>query len=297
MGTIPKDLTDYSPKQKNADLRDGIRDMMNEFREAIKREQSRIQRLINLTDQNGGFEKRGSLIVDSRISGIYCYERCGKTKKYLGKSESEAAKACLRAHFLEEKRNRLLFDEGLLDNLTQQYMDYNYEAVFSALPDSYRKIALEDFNDRRYEELKQWAAEDYAKNNAPFPNAKIHALNGLRVRSKGECLHANILLNKGIPFRYDSIITITDSYGNTKNVSPDFMIQNYDYSLTIIEHLGRLFDKRYSLDFGEKCYWYMQEGFIPGKNFFITSDDINGGTDTQAIWEVAKAVERLFFAK
>ena len=56
-------------------------------------------------------------------------------------------------------------------------------------------------------------------------------------------------------------------------------------------------DKRYSLDFGEKCYWYMQEGFIPGKNFFITSDDINGGTDTQAIWEVAKAVERLFFAK
>ena len=65
----------------------------------------------------------------------------------------------------------------------------------------------------------------------------------------------------------------------------------------MIEHLGRLFDKGYALKFGEKCYWYLQEGFVPGKNFFITSDDINGGTDSRMIMEVALQVERLFYGE
>ena len=194
-----------------------------------------------------------------------------------------------------EKRKRLIQDRKLLEKFAQQYLDYNHEAVFAALSNPYRIIAGEDFNDARYEEIKRWANADYEKNQAPFPAAEIYAVDGTRTRSKGECLHYNIYLGRGIPFRYDSIITITDGRGNTKNVSPDFMIQNYDYSLTIIEHLGRLFDMRYALDFGEKCYWYLQEGFILGKNFFVTSDDINGGTDTQAILEVAKAVERRFY--
>ena len=235
--------------------------------------------------------------MERRGASSYCYERKGKTKKYLGKSDSEAAKAFVKGHYLAEKRKRLLVDSSLLEKLDQQYLDYDSESVFAALPYSYRSIAAEDFNDARYEELKQWANADYMKNQAPFSDAEIYAIDGTRVRSKGECLHYNILLGLGIPFRYDSIITITDGYGNIRNISPDFMIQNYDYTLTIIEHLGRLFDKRYAIDYGEKCYWYIQEGFIPGKNFFVTSDDISGGTDTQAIWEVANAVERRFYGE
>ncbi|MGX8774554.1 MAG: hypothetical protein ACSW8G_05805 [Bacillota bacterium] len=288
-------MTDYYPKKQIIDLRTGVGDRMNDFKDAIKREQRRIQGLIDLTDQFDHFEKRGALIADRRKSGIYCYEKRDNSKKYLGRSDSEAARDCLKYHYLAEKRKRLLLDRSLLENLVQQYLGYDSESVFAALPDSYRSIAVEDFNDERYEELKQWANADYVKNQAPFPDSVILAVDGTRVRSKGECLHYNILYGLGIPFRYDSVITITDGRGNTKNVSPDFMIQNYDHSLTIIEHLGRLFDMRYALDFGEKCYWYLQEGFILGKNFFVTSDDICGGTDTQAIMEVAKAVERRFY--
>jgi len=268
---------------------------MNEFKEAIKREQSRIQRLIDLADQNERLEKRGTLIADKRGSSIYCYERRGKAKIYLGKSDSEAARACATYHFLTEKSSRLMFDKSLLEKLTQDYKEYNHEAIITALPASYRTILNEDFNNERYEELKRWANEDYLKNDAPFPESGIYTKDGRRVRSKGECIHGNILIDIGIPFRYDSIITITDRNGNTKRLSPDFLIQCFDRSLVIIEHLGRLFDKRYALDFGEKCYWYLQGGFILGKNFFVTSDDLYGGTDSQAIWETAKAVERLFY--
>jgi len=268
---------------------------MNEFREAIKREQSRIEKLIALTDHVVRLEKRGALIADRRSSGIYCYERKGRSKKYLGKSDSDAARACAEYHFLTEKSNRLKRDRRLLEKLSQDYAEYNHEAVIAALPNAYRTVLCEDFNNERYEELKQWANEEYLKNDAPFPHSEIYLKDGRRVRSKGECLHGNILIDMGIPFRYDSIITVTDQNGHSRRLSPDFLIQCFDGSLVILEHLARLFDKRYALDFGEKSYWYLQAGFILGRNCFVTSDDLYGGTDSQAVWETAKAIERLFY--
>ena len=250
---------------------------MNEFREAIKCEQRRIQSLINLTAESGSCEKRGVLVLDRRGTSIYCYEKRGKSKIYLGKSDSDAARDLAKSRFLAEKRKRLYHDAGL--------------------PRSYTSIIKEDFNNERYEELKQWAKANYVQNTAPFPDAGNYAMDGRRVRSKGECLIANALIEMGIPFRYDCVITITDDQGYAKKVSPDFMIQNFDYSLTIIEHLGRLFDKRYALDFGEKCYWYQQDGYVLGQNFFVTSDGNFGATDTRSIQDVAKLVWQRFISE
>ena len=36
-------------------------------------------------------------------------------------------------------------------------------------------------------------------------------------------------------------------------------------------------------------------GFILGKNFFVTSDDAHGGTDSQIIHDTVKIIERLFY--
>ena len=271
---------------------------MNEFKEAMKREQKRILRLADLTAGSETSERPGVLLLDKRGDRIYCYKREeGGAKKYLGAADSEAARQFLQQRYLIEKRNRLMTDQKLIEATLQKYQDYSYDAIMSALPASYRAIADEDFNNRRYEEIKQWANAEYAVNEAPFPDAEIYAQDGRRMRSKGECLHANTLIGLGIPFRNDCLITCTDQYGNTKVLSPDFVIQCFDYSLVMIEHLGRLFDKGYALKFGEKCYWYLQEGFVPGKNFFITSDDINGGTDSRMIMEVALQVERLFYGE
>ena len=270
---------------------------MNEFREAIKCEQRRIQSLINLTAESGSCEKRGVLVLDRRGTGIYCYEKRGKSKIYLGKSDSDAARDLAKSRFLAEKRKRLYHDAQLLQKLQEGFQDYSFDAVMSGLPRSYTSIIKEDFNNERYEELKQWAKANYVQNTVPFPDAGNYAMDGRRVRSKGECLIANALIEMGIPFRYDCVITITDDQGYSKKVSPDFMIQNFDYSLTIIEHLGRLFDKRYALDFGEKCYWYQQDGYVLGQNFFVTSDGNYGGTDTRSIQDVAKLVWQRFISE
>jgi len=273
---------------------------MNSFIDALKVEQNRIQRLITLSGKFEEDETTGLLLLEKHGDKTYCYERRTGTdrkrhKTYLGTPDSPKAKTRLKTRFLREKHRRLLYDQTLLAEVERQYQDYGFEAIMSALPNSYRTISQEDFNNARYEEVKAWANADYPKNTAPFPEAEIYTRDGLRVRSKGECLLANILRELGVPYRYDGIHTITDGYGNTREVSPDFEIECLDRSHIIIEHLGKLYDQGYALKFGEKCYWYLQEGFILGKNFFVTSDDIHGGTDSQAIWCVAMEVQRLFY--
>ena len=114
---------------------------MYEFKEAIKREQKRIQSLINLTYEEGSCEKRGVLVLDRRESGIYYYEKRGKTKVYLGKNDSEAARDFAKSRFLAEKRKRLFHDAQLLEKLQEGFQDYSFDAVMSGLPQSYRRMS------------------------------------------------------------------------------------------------------------------------------------------------------------
>ena len=280
--------------------------MMNTFKEAIKNEQRRIQRVIDLTAPSLAKAPSGNLSLEKRNNAFYCYSQDytdGKhVRHYVGTPASPAAQQYLHARLQQERLKRLEFDRKLLSEMDLKYQNYDPLAVISALPQSYRQIAARfpaqtgDFLfDRRYQELKAWTMADYEKNSAPFPAAKIFARDGTRVRSKGECIHYNLQLERGILFRYDSILTITDQNGRTIKVSPDFLIQCFDGSFLIIEHLGFLKDQGYAIDFGEKLYWYIQKGFFPGKNLFITSDDINGGTDSHQILEVVKQVEQRFF--
>ena len=269
---------------------------MNDFKEALKREQKRILRLADLTADADNLDKPSVMLLDKRGSKAYCYKKDeNNVKKYIGTTDSEAAREILQNRYLKEKRSRLITDQKLVEKMMREYQDYSFEAVMAALPASYRAIAYEDFNNQRYEEIKAWANEDYPVNQAPFPDSENYAKDGRRVRSKGEEIHLNIYYDMGIPYRYDSLITITDQNGHKKTLSPDIIIQRFNRKFVIIEHAGRLFDKGYAIDFGEKCYWYLQAGYILGKNFFVTSDDLYGGTDSEAIYRVALEVERLFY--
>ena len=280
---------------------------MNTLINLIKVEQKRIQKLIDLTGNDDKAAPPCRLRVERRGNGLYCYEltytkdKKGRHahKRYLGKPDTASVRAHICARLNMERLARLRHDQVLLDRLTRSSQDYSREAILSALPRSYRMAceanpAGDEFG-QRYEELKQWASADYPRNTAPFPKAENYAKDGTRTRSKGETIWYDSLLDLGVLFWYDCVITITDRFGNKKTVSPDFLIQCFDGSFIIIEHLGRLHDKGYAIDYGEKCYWYLHEGFILGKSFFVTSDDLNGGTDSRMIEAQAQQVACLFF--
>jgi len=278
--------------------------------DAIKQEQRRIQKIIDLTASSLVGSPLGNLSLETRNGTFYCYSQKysgGKRERhYVGTITSSAVQQLFYTRLQQERLKRLEFDNKLLTETERKYQNYDLSAVGAAMPKSYRQIAVqigETFPiytgdilfDQRYQELKAWTTMDFEHNMAPFPEAENYARDGTRIRSKGECILYNLLQEFGILFRYDSVLIITDQNGRTKKVSPDFLIQCFDGSLIIIEHLGWLKDKGYAIDFGEKLYWYIQEGFLPGKNLFITSDDIYGGTDSQQILAVVKQVEQRFF--
>lgn len=294
-----KDST-YNHKTKNKRFDSEIQAMTYVSTNPIKTEQRRIQRLIDLSRIVDDSRKPGSISLERRGNTMYCYESSyenGKRvrRRYLGRPNSDAVRRYCSLRFREELSRRLLSNQKLLQKLEASYLECDPASVYAAMPTSCPRISSEIFVDERYENLKAWAAADYQKNSMPFPKVTHYAKDGTRVRSKGECIVYNLLLERGIPLRYDSLLTFYEKRGFSKMLSPDFLIQCYDGSFVIIEHLGYIGDKNYAIDYGEKCYWYLHEGFVPGKNFLVTSDDINGGTDSHAIMSVVSRVEQLFW--
>lgn len=273
---------------------------MNTFKDQIKTEQKRIQRLIDLTDPSDGLDLSGSLTVEPRGNGTYCYRqryRNGQRlpKEYLGKPDSAPVRAFAAGRFRTEQLRRLRSNRELLQGLEKEYLDYDRSSIIASLPDSFQSVITDSAFNARYEELRQWANADYEKNTAPFPNTENYAVDGTRTRSKGESIFYNIFYDLSVLFRYDCIIEVIDEYGRSHILSPDFLIKCFDGTLIAIEHLGWYTGLKYGIDFGTKCFYYLQEGFILGKNYFVTSDDKYGGTDSAAILETALRVHRMFF--
>ena len=273
----------------------------------IKSAQKQIQRLDHLLGPEEISKNYGRLYLDQRGNELYCYERVFKKgelvkKEYLGPCDSPRVKEFCSIEYRRELKRRLIFNADLLERTLSELKDCSPTSIVGALPRAcqlamsrYEHLWESSFVNERYEELKKWASDDYEKNTMEFPDSENYAKDGTRVRSKGECVIYNILLDMGIPFRYDSIIKVSDQQGRIKHLSPDFMIQCFDGNFIVIEHLGQLGDMRYAMTYGDKCYWYLQGGFVLGKNYFVTSDDANHGTDSEAISKILCLVEKLFY--
>lgn len=273
--------------------------MINSFIEAIKAEERRIQRFVDLSDISRA-SNRGSLALQKKGQRVYAYERwqkkgCSARRKYLGKLDSTAVRELFSIRFKAQRLARLEHNQKLLLKLAQQYQPYDFNSVVDDMPLAYQAAAKANCFDQRYEELRAWAEADYPKNTYPFFESENYAADGTRLRSKGECLLYNLLQGRGILFRNDCELEIVDKNGRKKKLCPDFLIQCFDGTLIIIEHLGKMGEYGYSMDFGERCYWYFQEGFVLGKNFFVTSDDPYHGTDSHMIARIVDRIEELFY--
>ncbi len=274
--------------------------MKNMFIEAVLGEQKRIQRFIDLSASRQG-EERGSLHLQKHGQQVYGYERWRKKgepdrSEYLGNLESEPVRELFTVKYLEQRLVRLQHDQRLLEKVVKKYQPYDFRSVVEGMSRAYQRVARDGSFEERYEELRAWAEADYPKNPHPFPDSENYAKDGTRLRSKGECIWYNMLQERGVLFRYDCEIEIVDLNGNVRKFYPDFLIQCFDGSFVVIEHLGKMGDIGYAVDFGEKSHWYFREGFILGKNYFVTSDDRHYGTDSQMIARYVDRVEELFFA-
>lgn len=126
---------------------------------------------------------------------------------------------------------------------------------------------------------EKWACENYRKNTSHPEELRHRTIRGDLVRSKSEVIIANALFTKGIPYRYDEVITI----GNI-TVSPDFHIlipRTGDSKW--LEHFGMIHDEGYRKKAMWKIEAYLKNGFKPWEDIIFTFDDLEGNINAQLI--------------
>ena len=230
----------------------------------------------------------GTLVTKTKNNRIYYYRQMWsagrRTRTYLGVADSENVLSAKQNEIRKIRINNLEHNISLLENVINDFHGISLSDVLPSLSSSFSKISTQSpRNYSLFTDLQSWAEEPYRKNPAPFPDAKIYANDGTRLRSKGECIWYNCLMEYGIPFRNEPEIIVIDEFGKESVRYPDFLIKCLDGTYIIIEHLGLLKKTSYATDFAIKLQEYLRSGFVLGDNLFLTSDEINGGTDSRVI--------------
>ncbi len=131
------------------------------------------------------------------------------------------------------------------------------------------EMLTDDMIRYRCEEHREWATREYTRN--PYPFRTLHLTDfGLRVRSRGEIVIAEVAHTLGIPFRYDQLITLED--GST--ISPDFSFEDKYFEEFYIEYCGMMDDPGYVRSHLIKRGRYEQNGINEWNNIrYIYSKD------------------------
>ena len=113
----------------------------------------------------------------------------------------------------------------------------------------------------------RWKSQPY-KTNPYMPESKLYDTNnGEKVRSKTEAIIADMLLELGIPYRYEQELKL----GGDAVRYPDFTLLEIKTRKEIyLEHFGLLDDEDYRNKCLHKLDEYRNNGIYLGKNLLIT---------------------------
>ena len=218
--------------------------------------------------------------------------------RYLGDAGSEKLQKVARSSYKKVLMQVVKHNIIVLKKAAKSYRPVTRSAVIAKLSPCLQNLRFDAEYDTIMKELKEWANEDYQHNPKPFKDTVILAKDGTRVRSKSECIIYNILLEAGIPFHYDPVMTFKrlNMHGEIEEYSesPDFLIKCPDESYIIIEHAGMLTLPQYAADLANKLQIYQLNGYFMGYSLFVTSDDIEGGIDSQEISKIIDCIRRRF---
>jgi hypothetical protein len=254
---------------------------------------SLLDKLISLeTSRNPHNVKR--LIRRKGKNNDYFYQVVSKKEKrivkYFGDANSERVKQIKINEINRIRVESLKYNKSLLESVISNFKGFGIIEVKKRISPIFESVDENSFFKDDFEELWKWAKADYERNKSPFPDSATYAIDGTRVRSKGECIWYNELVRAGIPFRYDSVILVKDEEGNLVERCPDFLFKCLDGTFIIVEHAGMLGKMKYANDFIIKTQQYLRSGFVLGDNFFVTSDDEKGGFDSRAIRPIIQII-------
>ena len=261
------------------------------------------------------------LVVRNRNNGTadYYEQKCDGgtvTLDPLGKSDSKTVTAYKRKRYLMTKLEVLEEDKKISEKFLRKYRDYSPEVIVDALPKRYQGLPINSYEntelrelppsfghvpdkiyaDPRFQELLEWAAQDYKRNPYPLPDDPNIARDGRPMRSKGECMWYDDILFDGLPVWIDPEIKLKGKSGQWHTFHPDFIFKCFDGTYIYVEHFGYLDDDEYAEKAKRKLQEYLDCGIVLGDNLIVTSDNADHRTNEIMIREALDKIKKRMFA-
>lgn len=248
----------------------------------------------------------------------YYEKECHDGKSVLnpiGKADSKLVTAYKRRRFLQVKLSVLKDNKNALVKFISMYKDYSTIAIQKRMPKVYRDNVIMHYEeelaknpaavyrhlpdsiykDPRFQELLDWAAEDYPRNTYPLSDNPNITRDGTPLRSKGECMWYDNILFECLPARVEPILEIQGKSGQWHKLHPDFMFKCFDGTIILVEHFGKWDDEKYAERNKRKIQEYLDCGFVIGDNLVITSDNAEHCTNELIIIEALEKIKRRIF--
>lgn len=234
----------------------------------------------------------GKIHVSRTLRGVQYYLRnnaSDKTGTYIRKTETAVIKQYLQKAY-DEKTLKIITAEirGLQFLLKKAGNAVNkVQKAYSAYPDEVKKLITPvDVSDEDY--IRGWIEEPYEGKTIPDYLPFLETKRKERVRSKSELNIANALADKGIPYKYECPLQLS----NGVIVYPDFTVLNVKRRKVYYwEHRGMMDDKEYAKSAVLRLKELAKEGIFVGEELIITEETSANPLGTNEI----DAVIRHFF--
>ncbi len=215
--------------------------------------------------RNNGSEKSGQYIRKSELSMI---------RKYLQKSYDEKILKLVTTE-IKSLKKLLSKSANVVDKIKKTYSAYPTEVKELVIPiDVSDKDYAQKWMDTPYEGK---VLQDYL----PFFETKRKE----RVRSKSELNIANALADRGIPYKYECPLQLS----NGAIIYPDFTVLDVKRRRVLYwEHRGMMDDKEYAKNSVQRLKTMMWDGIFIGEKLIITEETSTNPLGTNEINAIIK---------
>lgn len=232
-----------------------------------------LSECLHETEKEFGKAPSGIIHVLKSGTRIQFYFRANKSDrggKYIRKSDTHTIQTLLQKSYQDKVMRLLKTEIKNLELLLNRLNDITekIKRVYSDFPVQIKcYINPIDMSDEDYAD--KWMNVPYIGKEIPEYGAVYETAKGDRVRSKSELTIANMLSEKGIPYKYECPKTLL----NGKVFYPDFTVLDVKSRKEIYwEHRGMMDDKDYARQAVFKMKSLMKNEIILGNNLIITEE-------------------------
>ena len=236
-------------------------------------------------------EDAGTLFSKRRPNGYeQFYRKDEKSGRliYINKKEHGWILKQLYHRFAVESGKVLERNLQALNAFLDGYEEYSSSGIMEKMPKAYRDA--QEFCEKKGllrsgSMKKDGRPRFHGSEKTDDPAELKHCTTfGLRVRSKGEALIAEVLYYyTDAEFWYEKKLSLFDEDGRPVDVYPDFTIRREPEEDLFWEHKGMFSNEEYFQMDQKKMQLYFNNGIYPPRNLIMTYDGPDGSTDMQAV--------------